>query len=107
MNATKPCVSSCSFAQLQQVIDALFVGFDVAVEHGGVGAQADLMRRARDVEPLLPADLVIADDFAHARMENFGAAAGQRIHAGFFHFAQRFIDGNFGDAREVAAPRPW
>ena len=27
-------------AQRQQVLDALFVGFDVAVEHGGVGAQA-------------------------------------------------------------------
>ena len=31
-------------AQFQQVIDALFFGFHVAVEHGGVGAQADFVR---------------------------------------------------------------
>ena len=51
---------------------------------------------------MLPADFVVADDFAHARMKNFRAAAGQRIHAGFFHFQQRFLDRKLGDAREVA-----
>ena len=34
-------------------------------------------------------------------MENFRAAAGAGIHARFFHFPQRFIDGKFGDAREI------
>ena len=57
------------FAQLEQMIDALFFGLDVAVKHGGVGAQANLVRGARDVEPLLPADFVVADNFAHARMK--------------------------------------
>ena len=37
------------FSQLEQMIDALFFGLDVAVEHRGVRAQADLVRRARDV----------------------------------------------------------
>ena len=62
----------------------------------------DLMRGAGDVEPLLPADLVIADDLAHARVENFGAAAGQRIDAGVLEREQRIADGKLGDAREVA-----
>ena len=30
-------------AQLEQVVDAVFVVLDVAVEHGGVGLQADLV----------------------------------------------------------------
>ena len=51
MNATKPCVDVLRFAQLEQVVDALFERFDVAVEHGGVRAQADFMRGARDLQP--------------------------------------------------------
>ena len=35
-----------------------------------------LVRRARYFEPLLAVDLVIADDAAHALVENFRAAAG-------------------------------
>ena len=71
------------------MLDALFVRLDVAVQHGGVGAQSDLMRRARDIEPLLPADFMVANNFAHARIENFRAAAGQRIDAGFLQLEQR------------------
>ncbi len=89
------------FAQLHQVIDALFFGFHVAVEHRGVGVQARLVRFACGVQPHLPAGLVIADDLAHPRMENFGAAAGAGIHAGFLHFLQRLFDRKFGDAREI------
>ena len=89
-------------AQLEQVIHALFGRFDVAVEHGGVGAQAEFVRGARDFQPALAADFVIADNFAHARMENFGAAAGKRIHAGIFHGEQRVANGKLGDARVVA-----
>ena len=84
------------------MLDALFFGLDVAVEHGGVGAQADLVRGAGDIEPLLAADFVVADDFAHARIENFRAAAGQRIDAGVLERDQRIANGKLGDAREVA-----
>ncbi len=66
------------FAKLDQMIDALFERFDVAEKHRGVRAQADFVRGARDLEPHAPADFVVADDAAHARVKNFGAAAGER-----------------------------
>jgi hypothetical protein len=37
------------------------------------------MRFTRNVEPHLAADLMVADDPAHARMKNLRAAAGKRI----------------------------
>src|SRR5712692_4094196 len=89
-------------AQQQQVLDTLLFCFDVAVEHGGVRAQADLMRRARNVQPLLAGNLVVADYFAHPRIEDFGAAAGQRVHTGLFQGQQSIADRKLGDAREVA-----
>src|ERR1019366_2381271 len=76
-------------SQRQKMLDALLVGLDVAVEHRGVGPQSDFVRRARDVEPLLPADLVVADDFSHARVKNLSAAASQRIDACFLERQQR------------------
>ena len=79
-------------AQLEQVIDAVFVVFDVAVEHGRVGVQSDLVGESRSVEPLVAVDLVVADDVAHAVGENLGAAAGQRIHACGFQLFQRLAD---------------
>ena len=66
MNVTNPCVSSCKLAQLEQVIDAILFGFDMPVEHRAVGVQSELMRRARDVEPLIAGNFVVADDAPHA-----------------------------------------
>src|SRR5713226_533750 len=63
-------------AQLDEVIDALFFRFHVPVEHRRVGTQPDFMRLPRNIEPHLPADFVIADNPAHARMKNFRASAG-------------------------------
>ena len=40
-------------AQLEQVIHAVFVVLDVAVEHGGVRLQPQLVRRARRLQPLV------------------------------------------------------
>src|ERR1700730_4806402 len=90
------------FTQGQKMIDALFFRFDVAVKHRSVGAQADFMRRARDVEPLLAADLVVADNFPHPRMKNFGAAAGQRVHARILERQESVANRKLGDAREVS-----
>ena len=84
MNVWKPPVSSCKRAQLEQVVDAVFVVLDVAVEHGRVRFQADLVRRSRGLQPLAAVDLVIADDVPHAVGKNLGAAAGQRIDARVF-----------------------
>ena len=60
------------------------------------------MRGARDFQPALAADFVIADNFADARVENFGAAAGKRIHSGIFHGDERIANGELGNARVVA-----
>ncbi len=89
------------FAELDQVINALFFRFHVAVEHRRIGVQPGLMRLARRAEPHLPAHLVIANDSPHARMENLGSAAGAGIHPRFLHLAQRFLDRELRDARKV------
>ena len=64
-------------AQLEQVVDPVFVVFDVAVEHGGIRLQPDLVRQLRRIQPLVAVDLVVADDVAHAVGKNLRAAAGQ------------------------------
>ena len=64
------------------MVDAIFVVFDVAVEHGRVRLEADLVRQTGGFEPLIAVNFVIADDVAHAVGENLGTAAGQRIHPG-------------------------
>ncbi len=60
-------------AELEQVVDALFFGFHVTIEHGGIGAQADFVGLARDAEPHLAADFVVANNFAHAGMGKISA----------------------------------
>ncbi len=64
-------------AEFQQMIDPVFVVLDVAVEHGGIRLQPDLMSQLRGIQPLVAVNLVIADDVAHAIGKNFRAAAGQ------------------------------
>ena len=83
------------------MVDAFFFCLDVTVKHGGIRRQADFVRLFCRVQPDLPTDLVIANDTAHARMENFRTAAGTGIDASFFHAAQRFFDGDVCDARKV------
>src|ERR1039458_4893983 len=79
-------------AQFEQVVDAVLVVFDMAVEHGGVRFQPDLVGKASGIEPLIAVNLVIANNVPHAIGKNFSAAAGQRIHARLFHFFQRLED---------------
>ena len=70
------------------------------------------MRGARDLQPVVAVNLVIADDVAHAVGENLGAAAGHGVQPRFFqlhqHFARRHLadlgeEGNLhhGEALEV------
>ena len=89
------------FAQLDEMVHALFFRFDVAVEHGGIGGQAYFVSFLGGVEPHLAANFVVADDAAHARVEDFGAAAGERIDSGFFHLDQRVFDRELREARVV------
>src|SRR5260370_20898364 len=64
--------------------------------------ETGLMRRARNVEPLVAADFVVTNYLADAGIEDFRAAARQRIHAGVLEREQRIADGKLGDAREIA-----
>ena len=64
-------------AELKQVIDAVFVVLDVAVEHGCIRLESDLMRKARSIQPLVAVNLVIANDVADAVGKDFRAAAGE------------------------------
>ncbi len=69
-------------AELDQVADALGGGFDVAVEHGGVGIDAQLVGGAMDFEPAVVADFALEDFIVDAVVEDFRAAAGQAAEAG-------------------------
>ena len=62
---------------------------DVAVEHRGVGAQAQLVRLAVDAEPFVGVGLVFANLVAHLGMEDLGAAAGQAAEARVLELGQR------------------
>src|SRR5215469_559047 len=67
-------------AQLVEMVNPVFIIFDVAIEHGGIRFQTDLMRQTRGFEPLVSVDLVVADDVADAVGEDFGASSRKRIH---------------------------
>ena len=69
-------------AQPQQVVDAVVIVLDVAVEHRAVRAQAQFMGGAMDVEPFRGVGLVLANPVAHLRMKNLRAAARQAAQAG-------------------------
>src|SRR5712671_137491 len=67
-------------AQSEQVIDAVFVILDVAVEHGCVGFQSYLMSQSGGVEPLIAIDFVVADDVSNPVGKYFSPTPRQRIH---------------------------
>ena len=62
-------------AETQQMVDAVVIVLDVAVEHRAVRAQSEFVRRAVDVEPFGGVRLVLADPTAHVRMKDLRPAA--------------------------------
>ena len=90
MKVWKPPVSSCSSRSRHQVIDAVLGVFDVAVEHGGVGAQAEFVGLAVDAQPGVGVGLVLADLVADLGMKDLGPAAGQAAQAGVLELGQQF-----------------
>src|SRR5260370_14347562 len=90
------------FAELDQVIDAVLFILDVTVEHGAVRMKTELMGDAGGVEPLLAGQLVVANDAATPVVEDFGAAAGEGVHASVLQPLQRFADRNFGALGQIA-----
>ena len=51
-------------AEFYQMVYAVLFGFDVAVEHGAVGVQAQAVGGSGDFQPLVAGDFVVADDAA-------------------------------------------
>ena len=92
------------FAQPAEVIDAVARFLDVAVEHRGVGAQAEFVRLAVDAEPLGGVGLVFADFIADFGMENLRAAAGQTAEAGFLELGEQIAR---WPARQPGEPVPF
>ena len=66
-------------ARAQHVIDALFPGLDVPVQHCHIRAHAEAVRKLVDLEVSIGPALVVANLPAHTLGEYFGAAARQRI----------------------------
>ena len=66
------------------MIDAVIGVFQMAVEHGGVAAQAKFVGGAVDVEPVMGVGFVFADLVADFGMKDFRSAAGQAAEAGVF-----------------------
>src|SRR5436305_1857062 len=87
-------------AQLAKVIDAMDRLLDMAVEHGRVGAQAELVGLAMNAEPALSVGLVLADEIAHLGMEDLRPAAGQAAEAGVLELGKDVARRPAGHARE-------
>src|SRR5271169_1771869 len=83
------------------MVNALLESFDVAEKHGGVRAETHFVRGAGDLEPHAAADLVVADDTADSRMENFSATAGQGADPRLLHFDERVADRKLRKTRVV------
>ena len=76
-------------ADPHEVVDALLVGLDRAVEHRDVRPDAVHVAEARDLEPPLAVDLVRADDVADPLREDLGPAAGAGVHPGVLQLEDR------------------
>ena len=61
--------------QLEQVVHAIFIIFDVTVEHCRIRLQADLMGQLRGIEPLIAVNFVVADDMAYTIGKNLRTSA--------------------------------
>src|SRR5579883_1695644 len=90
-------------AQSAKMIDAMMRLFDMAVEHGGVGAQTELVCLAVDAKPSAGVGLVFADFVAYFWMENLRAAAGQTAKSGFLELRQQVAS---RPARQPREPIP-
>src|SRR5262249_21469110 len=77
-------------AQPDEVLDALGHGFDVTVEHGGVGLEAEGVRDAVDLEPAIGVGLAReAQLFLQTLGEDLRAAARHRMETGLLQPGQR------------------
>ncbi len=87
-------------AQADEMVHAVLVVFDMAVKHGGVGFEAELVRHAGGFQPFVAIDFVVADDVTDAVGEDLGAAAGHGVDACILQLLQGFGNGEFGALRK-------
>src|SRR5437899_9405918 len=87
-------------AKPNQVIDAVAGLLDVAIKHGGIGAQIELVSFAMNANPGVGVGLVLANLVADFRMEDFSAAARQAAQADFFEFSENIPSRQARQARE-------
>src|ERR1035437_1118498 len=80
-------------AQLQQVVNAVFVVLNVAVEHGGVGLETQLVGQPGRLQPFVAVDLVVANDGSHAGGKDLSAAAGHGVNPSVAQLDQSLLDG--------------
>ena len=88
-------------AQCEQMIDAVLERLDVPVEHRAVRWDAELVGFAMDREPFVATELAVGDRRARGRREHLGAAAWQRVDAGFLHFLQNLDNLDTLDPRQM------
>ena len=62
---------------MREVLDPVLRGLHVAVQHGAVGRNAELVGDAMHPEPLLAGELPLGDGGPHRGAEHLGPAAGQ------------------------------
>src|SRR5215472_12251613 len=94
----KPSGFSLQFTQLAQMIRAMSKGFDVSVKHRACAAAAHRMPGAMHVEPFAGGFLAPTDLIANDRVENLGAAPGNRTESGLAQNFQRVADRHLKDA---------
>ena len=82
------------------MINAILVILDVAIEHGGVGTQADLVSNPRGIQPLVAVNLVIADDVADTIGKDLRAAARAGIDSRFLQLQQRVANAELRTLRQ-------
>src|SRR3954465_15647551 len=90
----KPARLVLQGAGAQHVIDALFFGFDVTVEHRDVGPHPERMRDLVNREVSIRAALVVADLSPHAFSEHLRATTGQRIEPRCLQLTEHLLVGH-------------
>src|SRR5213592_1083533 len=83
------------------MLDAVFNGLDVPVEHRTVRADAQAMSGAMDLYPIFTRQLLVGDGHPHALSEDLGATARQCVETGLAQGCENFLDRKFIDASDV------
>ncbi|MEY3457176.1 MAG: hypothetical protein RL215_333, partial [Planctomycetota bacterium] len=87
-------------SESQEVVDAMSGFFDVSVEHGGIGAESELVGGAMNIEPDIAVGFVFADLATDLLVEDFCSAPGHAPESRFDHLFEDPADGFFGDEGE-------